>query len=95
VHSSLQTEIRNVPSDKIRRADVKFRLTRNGSARTLELDPSLKGAAVRIVGLRGEVLWMAKSVEATSYELPKNLPAMLFVQVLTKNGWVGRALPSI
>lgn len=95
VYSTLYTEIRNVPSDKIRRSDVKFRLTRNGSARTLELDPSLKGSAVRIVGLRGEVLWMSKSVDATSYELPKNLPAMLFVQVLTKNGWVGRALPSI
>lgn len=97
VGSSLPTEIRRGEISRPFAPGVDFRLQRDADGWRLELAPSLAGSDVRLVDLRGNVIWSRSTTgkASASIRLPARLPAFVVVQVRTGLGWRGRTLPTM
>ena len=93
---TLTTEIRRGEIRKPSIVGADFRLVRDGGGWSLDVGSAAGGTEVRVVDLRGNVLWTGRAAGGgQSLSLPQRLPSFVMVQVRTGAGWRGRTLPAI
>jgi len=100
VYSVAPSYLTEVRRDELRKGPGRtlgFRIVRSGGVRTLELDQSLAGASVRILDMRGNLLWTSLSSGNgnLSLVLPTRLPALVVVQVRASTRWISRTVPTL